>query len=1796
MASILNDQIKDEDLKVGDPVELNFDKVLNRALERQLYYNYKTAGGDVIKTRIPIEESLQAMAMYGDIKDKINRLFVDVPGSPLDLIRDRLQAQGYKVGELTGRSFIIDYTDENNPVLGMREETNKQTIMRQFNGGELDVLIANRSASTGVSLHAGKEFKDKKPRIMMMVQPELDINEVVQMFGRIFRTGQVELPEYRLLFSALPSEKRPAAILTQKMASLNANVSGSQKGATNLDIPNFMNEYGDELMREMILELSPSEQLQLLGKSADKKTDLEGLTARRATGWMSIAPVDMQEQFMEEYLARYQEKIDDLTAKGENKLIIQEFDYQAETINKVTVFKGTDNENPLTADAYMEDVEINVLTRPLTREDVQERIDSKEKKYINKKLVELKELADKYYGDKINKIKQQIKKIEPELEKARSSNNFKKEEALNNTIFSLNEKIVELENEHNYRETEILYFLNSLEVGNSGYLKETTLKGHTKHDRIYNAVLIDFVIKKASGSPMAFSNLVLRFATNDRKRHFIAVPLSQLMDIVGVENGGYAFTSSMEPGLPESWESTLASSDREVVPVLTNNLFAAYLNDGLAGPRDSIIRFTTKDGKIRSGIVLTDKKANEDKVTTNNAMDVMKYLKTQRPYIRPVNALEVYLTYNEGRFQITVPQTTKDGEKYYANRALLNIVENGEFTQTNYVDVKTGKKIKGFIATVKIGKESLFGLALNQFGFEFQLPASFFTEQENPPASAYGYADTGGYKYENTSILEMPEIYDFITAINDGKAPKVVENIRSKKGTVLGRFYPGSGVVLRADIFSDPELAKRVISHELGHFIDWLPTKTMSRGNILGRMFSLKNYMAGDYKNLYRNSEVREELKRLTRIWKPFDPAKNEKYTKYRYSSAELYADAVSVLFNNPDLLKEVAPKFYKGFFEGIERKPKVKKLWDNIQEKINRGWHEIEEDRYQKRRQSFERTEEKMLGIEDELSHIKNGLWDELGRLFVDKNWKIIKMRRMALKRQIAIDPENDPVYWLEELPYVSSELFQYLRDTNNEIKAKLEDYGLTEADLGDYLFLNRAATERAALANPWGYDPKAANEGLDYLKHKLGADKYEKLESLINRFKQIRRRAITDLMIDSEMYSDELVKIIEDNENYATFSVEEYLDKNYGNIPTGHIYKQIGTLKAIKNPFIATILKDAAIIRAANRKMAAEKVVDFIESYYPEEIKPADKKWVNNHYEFIQPKDKDKDLIVFMHKGKMQGFVVDKYIAKSFQNDPFEANLLIKIHDLLYAGLKNVLVSKNPFWAIWNAQRDWRSSALKLPKANMIKVLYWAVKSIPDAYQDVFLGQSTDIVREMYENKSLIVGRYWRSKVSDEYTEYERMLEHYTIHPRSHRSIVHKVGSAFLDALEYPGRFSERLFKIAGAKYLKNMGMTGKQASHYVRAMAGSPDFYRRAQWTRAVNNVFMFSNAGKEGWRSNFEGFTDSKAAYTWKLIKYSLVPKLLMWGGTIGVVTSEIYKAFGWDDDEIKEMFNNIPDHDMQNYQCVPIGMTENGKTVYLRFPDDFFGQVFGGILWRMLKPYSAGSLAEMLDYVHGQIPYSSLNPLIQAAINAGAMVTGRNIYDPWSGDTVIPDRQFKAGGYYKWSYYAKYQVEQLGVSNYYRFPKDNVEEVKTELEKWLDKPVVGGLLKRFIKISNRGKFEKLEAAGREIEQQKAIANLELEKVVNKHLNSIKEPTRDDARKLYVKLKKEGYEVGTFGQKFYPKYMVSSLFKENDAVVKAFTYASTNDEKARILEEAYPGVKVDAAYVRKFKRELKKMFYK
>ncbi|MEL6334318.1 MAG: strawberry notch C-terminal domain-containing protein, partial [Cyanobacteria bacterium J06626_26] len=218
MGAFIDAWAETHDAKPGDRVNITFSDLLARYLERSRDISITDHAGRRDRRPMTDEElGVDGMAAYMEARDIIDDSDLSqIPISPIDYIRGRLEQAGYTTTEVTGRKSVLDYDADGSAVYKTRSareiSTNgKIAAVNDFNSGQADVIIINRSGSTGISLHASETFADQRPRVMIVAQASRDINTFMQTLGRIHRTGQVELPNYKLLTTDLPAEKRPAA-------------------------------------------------------------------------------------------------------------------------------------------------------------------------------------------------------------------------------------------------------------------------------------------------------------------------------------------------------------------------------------------------------------------------------------------------------------------------------------------------------------------------------------------------------------------------------------------------------------------------------------------------------------------------------------------------------------------------------------------------------------------------------------------------------------------------------------------------------------------------------------------------------------------------------------------------------------------------------------------------------------------------------------------------------------------------------------------------------------------------------------------------------------------------------------------------------------------------------------------------------------------------------------------------------------------------------------------------------------------------------------------------------------------------------------------------------------------------------------------------------------------------------------------------------------------------------------------------------------------------------------------------
>lgn len=1102
-----------------------------------------------------------------------------------------------------------------------------------------------------------------------------------------------------------------------------------------------------------------------------------------------------------------------------------------------------------------------------------------------------------------------------------------------------------------------------------------------------------------------------------------------------------------------------------------------------------------------------------------------------------------------------------------------NELNNGDWITLSkeYAKQEARDNTKVYSFKVKAKDIQFAGDDLNEFGYYPSEKIKKIKSPFNINADLGGYSDIESAKktLEKIRAIQFPEIVKMTKEImNDVPTIKLPRYIPRMGGRPQGLFYPTKNgkIVLNPEIFKTPDLAAKVLAHELGHLIDYLPDNITSRGNLVGRIASLNRYMKNAFGEL-ENKTIKKELVELTKKWKPFDDKEDAFYTKYRYSSKELYADAISVLFNDPDLLSEVAPNFYKSFFEYIDKKPLVKKTFFAIQDILNGEDADILSQRRKTIRDSFTKGEdmarinrlEKLKKDEDFLFLLKNQ--------FIDKNQRIIDKISELKKNNIYVNPEDNPRYFLEEHNYVGGVLKSFIESKIQPIYQHIIKSGLLWEDLGEYLFLNRVVNERGDLANPFGFDPRTAKQQLDFLKDQVGDEKFRILREGASKIKEAIDLTL-DMAEKGGIYDPKIVKELKANKAYATFQVLDYLDKN---IPAS-IKKQVGTLKDISNPANATVLKMLSVIKASERNMAKIKVVDFMKNNFSDEVQDAKTIFDGKTHIPIDPSEKDLALFTVMESGKLKGYYVDKYIAKTFDfSGTSSSNLLIKGLNFMHSNLYRPLYTTFSLgFQTFNLPRDFLRYYKNMPTLSPVEALKQYKKAFPHAWKRGF--NIPDSIISKMENEKILSSTLasLEEGSADDDKQIEFILKKYDLLSKGEKNKIIKAIMVVPDFIENLGNTIEALPKVAA--YLELQGkMSPKEMGHFIRTSAGSPDFLTRGDAYSFYNNVFLFSNAAIQGNRADAEIAFEPKTRGGWwfKTFLTSVLPKLLMYGALLGLYGTQS-----------KQIMDSVSEHDKTNFNIIPLGILPNGKPIYMRIPLDESGRFIGGLVWKFINSQKNNQgfdkdLIDIISYMSGLTP--SLSPAIVSSGALGQFVTGQNPYDYFRGRNILTEEQYKAGGKHALIPFASWLFQQSGGGIVMKATVgEQAPESKTWIEKTLEAPVLSNILDRWIKTSDYGITEKINETKRKLESQQAYKRIEEKQAI---LSAVKDfdPKKDNRIDYQNKLVKkiigdlpytpeQRIEASYIKKKFNLYYAKGG----GDVYIDNFLSSTTNDEKEGVLD--------------------------
>jgi C-terminal domain on Strawberry notch homologue/Toprim-like/P-loop containing NTP hydrolase pore-1/Protein of unknown function (DUF3991)/MutS domain I len=635
MDSFINWYAKEHGIKPGEPVTLTFGDVLHRYLERSRDILVKDYEGKSTRHRLTdLQLGVDGVTAYQEALDLIEETDLSaIPLSSIDYIKWRLTQSGYRVDEITGRENIIEYSQAGMTEYGLRPEKEvspqgRIDIVNRFNRGHLDVVILNRSGATGISLHASEQFVDQRPRHMIVAQAERDVNLVMQMLGRINRFGQVNKPQFTLLMSDLPAEKRLGALLAKKMAELNANVTAARESDLSIaNVVDFMNVYGEAVITEMLEE--DIELQAKLGYPLKSSEDSEIGVIKRVTGRIPLLTMQEQEDLYTLIQSETQDLITQKEAMGESVLRADQLDLEARTIARMEVIPDESGVNSeFTGPVCLEIVDAKVPIKPLTQLQVVNAV----REHLN--LAPVKDVtAHDFYV--VEAISQQ--QAQATLATVRQATEAYRQQALNSC------KSDSGRDKLNARLDEQLFHLGRV-------FQETppgsTVRVVSPEGNIFYGVVSRISQKGQNGSPAAPTNWKVQVLIDHRSRQ-LTIPLAKFNR--GKDDAATHIASQARnwegEGIYEAFDIRQTQSQRTEMQIFTGNPIKAYEKF----PKGKFVNYTNDQGEIVQGLVMPasfdiQTTLREESVAFHEPHQVKAFLTDVTKYLGAVKTLDELLT------------------------------------------------------------------------------------------------------------------------------------------------------------------------------------------------------------------------------------------------------------------------------------------------------------------------------------------------------------------------------------------------------------------------------------------------------------------------------------------------------------------------------------------------------------------------------------------------------------------------------------------------------------------------------------------------------------------------------------------------------------------------------------------------------------------------------------------------------------------------------------------------------------------------------------------------------------------------------------------------------------------------------------------------------------------------------------------------------------------------------------------------------------------------------------------------
>lgn len=788
----------------------NFSATLMRALDGVMRYTETNLKGEKENKFFTVNDLPEAgQNKYYEIREKIENLSADLPISPMDAIKMKIQKAGYKVGEITGRTLEMVQDENGKYVIQNRKDRDKKSAARDFNNGQLDVLMVNKSGSTGISLHASPKFEDQRQRVMVFAQFQSDINDEVQMRGRIDRTGQKFRGKYEYIMSSIPAEQRLQMMFKAKLKSLDANTTSSQKSKFNeMEVVDYLNKYGDDVTWQYMLEhpeLSEKlgDPLKILtsegeeSQSGDTNTAGKEGCAAKIARYLPFLPVKEQEEVFKDITDAYNVKIQLLNDAGENDLEITTMPLKAKTISKKIWKPGTDpnSGNAFADNTYLEEVEVDVLKKPMKAEEIKStvsRMTSGEpfNEWLDNRIKEINSL----YDGKIATLKERLDQSALErsekakknyIEKSKEARKNGKNEFTDEEIGKMSEVVVE--DIMKKSKESFIKQKNVIEARRENIRKQ--INSFTPMKPLVIPFNLDetlVTIMPSRGMFLGYkfskdyspSSSTAIFATLDGRRK-VEIPLNQEKAFNSIRMNTMMQPTYLKDLNVDTWDSYVPTQTRKKAYIVTGNLLQALVDTKKSeNVKGYLVSYSTIEGDTKQGILMSDNFKPEN--LTTSAPISSRLIQIQQGETVISEDKRVIVEKNTGwrsGYALKVPKSKKQGGEFFEDNKLRSLADNKEFTtRGNYMvaDISSDNLSK------VLDRLSKMGVTVSKKAkLENSKDVRFRVSEENQDLNNIKSEDVE----ETSKKLNVPvEVITSVDQIKDNSIRSAIEKGRKVKG------------------------------------------------------------------------------------------------------------------------------------------------------------------------------------------------------------------------------------------------------------------------------------------------------------------------------------------------------------------------------------------------------------------------------------------------------------------------------------------------------------------------------------------------------------------------------------------------------------------------------------------------------------------------------------------------------------------------------------------------------------------------------------------------------------------------------------------------------------------------------------------------------------------------------------------------------------------------------------------------------------------------------------------------------